>query len=235
LNDKILSKVIGTEFESHIQFEGDKPWLRYDTDDCGPKEQWDVYCGVAESLKQIGLELVEPLVEHDCISGYLKLIEVESVVEVETVIRPSWDEYFIGIAHEVAKRSTCLRRSVGCVVVIDKRMVCTGYNGAPAGIKHCAERGGCMREKLNVPSGERHELCYAAHAEQNALCQASKYGIALEGSTFYITNSPCSLCAKLLINIGVVKIIYADGYPDDLAIQLIEEAEIPLIKFEKKI
>ncbi len=145
--------------------------------------------------------------------------------------RPSWDEYFLEMARLVAKRSTCLRRSVGAVVVKDKRILATGYNGAPRGLKHCIEIG-CMREKLKVPSGERHELCRALHAEQNALIQASLHGVSVKGSILYATNQPCVICAKMLINAGISEIVILEGYPDQLAMDFLKEAKIKVRKYE---
>lgn len=139
--------------------------------------------------------------------------------------RPSWDEYFLEVAQLVAKRSTCLRRNVGAVLVKNKRILATGYNGAPRGLRHCLDIG-CLREKLNIPSGERHELCRALHGEQNALIQASLYGISVEGSTLYATNQPCVICAKMLINAGIKEIVISDGYPDKLAKKFLKEAKI---------
>ena len=124
--------------------------------------------------------------------------------------RPSWDEYFMRIAAEVARRSTCLRRNVGAVLVMEKRILATGYNGAPRGLPHCAETG-CLRELRNVPSGERHELCRGLHAEMNALLQAAAYGIRIFGATLYSTNFPCSLCTKMLINCGVRRIVQSSS------------------------
>ncbi len=143
--------------------------------------------------------------------------------------RPSWDEYFLDVAKLVAKRATCLRRSVGAVLVKDKRILATGYNGAPAGLKHCAEVG-CLRQKLNIPSGQRHELCRALHAEQNALIQASLYGISVKGSTLYSTCQPCLICAKMLINAGIKGIVIASGYPDKLAADFFKQAGIKIKK-----
>jgi len=139
--------------------------------------------------------------------------------------RPSWDEYFLEMARLVSRRATCLRRSVGAVIVKDKRILATGYNGAPSGLKHCAEVG-CLREKLKVPSGERHELCRALHGEQNALIQASLYGISVKGATLYATNQPCIICAKMLINAGIREIFSLDGYPDKMAMEFLKEAGV---------
>jgi len=135
--------------------------------------------------------------------------------------RPSWDEYFMEIAEVVAKRSTCLRRAVGAIAIKDKRILATGYNGQISGAKHCQT---CLRTELNVPSGERQELCRVIHAEQNIVSQAATYGVSLVGSTVYCTNKTCSMCFRLLANTQVVKIIYKDGYPDKIIDMLMEEA-----------
>ncbi len=147
-------------------------------------------------------------------------------------MRPSWNQYFMDIANLVKTRSTCTRRQVGAVVVKDKRILSTGYNGAPTGCTHCTEIG-CLRTKLNIPSGERHELCRALHAEQNAIAQAAQHGITMQGATIYVTAQPCSLCAKVLINAGISKIIYEGDYPDELSLELLGEAKIILEKFVK--
>jgi dCMP deaminase len=139
--------------------------------------------------------------------------------------RPLWDDYFIDITHFVATRSTCLRRHVGAILVREKRILSTGYNGAPAGIEHCLEVG-CLREQLGVPSGERHELCRALHAEQNAIIQAALHGVSIKGSTLYCTNHPCVICSKMLINAGITKIVYQEGYPDDLAREMLLSAGV---------
>ncbi|MFZ5775856.1 MAG: deoxycytidylate deaminase [Thermodesulfobacteriota bacterium] len=143
--------------------------------------------------------------------------------------RPSWDEYFMAITEMVAQRSTCLRRKVGAILVRDKRIVATGYNGAPAKVSHCLDVG-CLREQQGIPSGERHELCRGLHAEQNAIIQAALHGFSIEGSTLYCTNMPCSICSKMLINARIEKIYYKEGYPDTLSSLLMAEAEIPLIQ-----
>jgi dCMP deaminase len=139
--------------------------------------------------------------------------------------RPSWDEYFLEVARLVSKRSTCLRRSVGAVLVKEKKILATGYNGAPSGLKHCLDIG-CIREKLKIPSGERHELCQGLHAEQNVLLQAALYGISTRKSILYITNQPCAICAKMLINAGIKEIVISGGYPDELARRFLKEARI---------
>lgn len=145
--------------------------------------------------------------------------------------RPSWDEYFLQLARQAATRSTCLRRQVGAVLVRDKRILATGYNGAPRGVAHCLDVG-CLREELGIPSGERHELCRAIHAEQNAVIQAALHGVAIEGATLYATVHPCILCAKMLINCGVREIHYLEGYPDDLSKAMLAEAGVKLHKEE---
>jgi dCMP deaminase len=141
--------------------------------------------------------------------------------------RPSWDEYFLSIAQLAASRSTCLRRKVGAVVVKDQRILATGYNGAPRGLKHCEEIG-CLRDKLRIPSGERQELCRGIHAEQNAIVQAATSGVDIRGATLYCTNQPCILCTKLIIGSGLTRVVVAEGYPDALSRDLLKEAKIPL-------
>ena len=150
--------------------------------------------------------------------------------------RPSNDEYFMEMAQLVSSRSTCLRRKVGAVIVKEKRVLSTGYNGSPKGTKHCEELG-CIRVKLNVPSGTRHELCRGVHAEQNAVTQAAYFGVSVDGATIYTTTYPCSMCAKILINAGIKEIIYSEGYADDLSKDLLEEAGIMLREYvpEKKL
>lgn len=142
--------------------------------------------------------------------------------------RPNWTEYFMEMAILTSKRSTCLRRQVGAVIVKDKHIISTGYNGAPKGLAHCEELGGCLREKLNVPSGQRHELCRALHAEQNAIIQAATLGQSIEGATIYITHQPCVICSKMIINAGIKEIIVKEGYPDQLAEEILEEAGLKI-------
>jgi dCMP deaminase len=144
-------------------------------------------------------------------------------------VRPSWHEYFLQLARQAATRSTCLRRQVGAVLVRDKRLLATGYNGAPRNTAHCLDVG-CLREQLGIPSGERQELCRAIHAEQNAIIQAAVHGVAIEGATLYTTLQPCILCAKMLINCGVTEIHYLEGYPDELSAAMLEEAGVTLHK-----
>ncbi len=143
----------------------------------------------------------------------------------EALKRPGWDEYFMQVAEVVSRRSTCIRRNVGAVLVKDKRILATGYNGAPSGLPHCTEVG-CLRDQLGVPSGERTEICRGLHAEQNALIQAAKYGIPVEGSTIYCTLEPCSLCAKMLINAGIVRVVYKEPYVDELSRKLFKESKM---------
>ena len=141
--------------------------------------------------------------------------------------RPAWDDYFMEITRLVATRSTCLRRRVGALLVRDKRILSTGYNGAPRGLRHCLEIG-CLRERLGIPSGERHELCRALHAEQNAIIQAAFHGIRIQGATLYCTNLPCVICTKMIINAGIREIIYGGGYADELSREMLKEARIPI-------
>lgn len=145
--------------------------------------------------------------------------------------RPTWDEYFITIAHQVARRSTCLRRQVGAVLVKDKRLLSTGYNGGPRGLAHCEEVG-CLREQQGIASGQRHEMCRGIHAEQNAIIQAAVHGVAIEGSVLYSTHQPCVLCAKMLLNAGVVEINFAHPYPDPLSESMLEEAGVTVRHIE---
>jgi dCMP deaminase len=145
------------------------------------------------------------------------------------VPRKSWDDYFMSIADLVAERSTCMRRHVGAVIVKDKRIVATGYNGAPSGISHCIDAG-CLREQLKIPAGERHEICRGTHAEQNAIIQAATFGANISDSTIYSTHQPCFICTKMLINAHLTRIIYRQEYPDDLAIRMLKEAGIPFVK-----
>lgn len=139
--------------------------------------------------------------------------------------RPSWDEYFLNIAQLVATRSTCLRRRVGSVLVKDKRILATGYNGAPSLIEHC-DKAGCIREKLKIPSGERHELCRGLHAEQNAFLQAALHGTSLKDASLYSTTQPCIICAKMIINAGIKEIVIKGHYPDKMARDFLQKAKI---------
>ena len=145
-----------------------------------------------------------------------------------TIGRPPWDEYFVQIAREVAKRSTCLRRHVGAVIVKDKRILSTGYNGAPTGFPHCDEAG-CLREQLGIPSGERQEICRGLHAEQNAIIQGALHGVSVSGADIYTTHQPCITCAKMVINAGVKRVVFLESYPDGLARTFLEQAGIDLV------
>jgi dCMP deaminase len=148
-------------------------------------------------------------------------------------VRPDWDTYFMDMAKLAAQRSSCLRRAVGAVLVKERRVLATGYNGVPTGVTHC-EATGCLREKLNVPSGERHELCRGLHAEQNAILQAALHGVSIKESSLYCTNLPCIICAKMLINAGVRRIVYLDGYADVLAGEMLEEVGMELVRMTER-
>ena len=148
-------------------------------------------------------------------------------------MRPSWDEYFVEIARQVATRSTCLRRHVGAVVVRDKRILSTGYNGAPRGLDHC-DVVGCLREQLNIPSGQRQEICRGLHAEQNAIIQAALHGVSIAGSTIYVTHQPCITCAKMIINAGITRVVCTASYPDELARKMLDEAQVELQMWETR-
>ncbi len=141
--------------------------------------------------------------------------------------RPTWDEYFMQICHLVAQRSTCLRRQVGALIVRDKHILTTGYNGTPSGLAHCSEIG-CIRQEQNIPSGTRHELCRGVHAEQNAIIQAAVHGINIQNSILYCTHSPCILCTKMLINAKIERIVVAELYPDELGLEMLEQANIKI-------
>jgi len=143
--------------------------------------------------------------------------------------RPGWDEYFMDIVGLVSRRSTCLRRHVGAVLVKDKRILASGYNGVPTGVRHCLDTG-CLREQLDVPSGERHELCRGLHAEQNAIIQAALHGVSTKNAVIYCTNHPCIICSKMIINAGIVGIVYLEGYSDNLAGEMLREAGIKVSK-----
>lgn len=147
--------------------------------------------------------------------------------------RPTWDEYFMEMASVAAKRSTCLRRSVGAVIVKNKQILASGYNGTPMGLPHCEEVG-CLREQLKVPSGKCHELCRGVHAEQNAITQAAYHGVSVKGATLYCTHQPCVVCTKMLINAGIERIVYANPYPDELAQEMMGQSKIHIEIFGEK-
>ena len=145
-----------------------------------------------------------------------------------------WDERMMGMAKLVSTWSSCYKvnRKVGAVIVKDKRILTTGYNGAGSGISSCVDRGYCLREQMNIPSGTRHEICYAVHAEQNAIIQAAKLGVSVQGATLYCTHQPCSICAKMIINSGIARVVFDEGYPDDFSIKMFNEAGVQVDKFE---
>ncbi len=146
--------------------------------------------------------------------------------------RPDWNEYFMEMAELAAKRATCLRRKVGAVLVKNKKVLATGYNGAPMNIEHC-ESTGCLREKMEVPSGERHEICRGVHAEQNLVAQAAIHGVKTEDSIVYCTHQPCIICTKILINAGVKKIYFKNSYSDKFAEKLLNQSNVKFIKYEE--
>lgn len=145
-----------------------------------------------------------------------------------------WDDRFMQIAQLVATWSSCFQpnRHIGAIIVKDKRILTTGYNGAPENISTCVERGECIRRKENIPSGTRQEYCYAVHAEQNAIIQASRLGVSIKGATMYCTHQPCVICARMIINSGIVRLVYKEGYPDEFALKLFEEAGITVERTE---
>ena len=142
------------------------------------------------------------------------------------------ENYYLDIAETVLERSTCLRRCYGAIIVKNDEIVSTGYNGAPQGVKPCVERGECLRRKLGIPSGTRAEVCYAVHAEQNAIIQAAKLGVSIDGATLYCTHQPCVICAKMIVNSGIKRVVYQEGYPDDFTLELFAEAGIQLERFQ---
>ena len=147
-----------------------------------------------------------------------------------------WDKRFMEVANLVSTWASCYQkdRKIGAVIVKDKRILTTGYNGAPAGVKTCVERGECLRKKLGIESGTRHELCYAIHAEQNAIIQAAKLGVSIEGATLYCTHQPCIICAKMIVNSGIVRIVYEKGYPDEFSREIIRESGVLLERFTEE-
>lgn len=145
-----------------------------------------------------------------------------------------WDARFMDMAKTIASWSSCYRagRQIGAVIVKNKRILTTGYNGAPAGVLSCVEKGECMRDKLSIPSGTRHELCYAIHAEQNAIIQAAKLGVSIEGATLYCTHQPCVICAKIIVNAGISRVVYAEGYPDEFSLEIFKLAGVELLQYK---
>lgn len=148
--------------------------------------------------------------------------------------RIDWDDYFMEMAELASKRATCIRRKVGAILVRDNQVLSTGYNGAPRGLENCCDLNECLRQTLNVPSGEKHELCRAVHAENNAITQCAVNGVSCKGATLYVTTSPCVMCLKQIINAGIVKIIASDAYPDELSQKMLKESNIEFIQYIKK-
>lgn len=144
-----------------------------------------------------------------------------------------WDHRFMELAQTIGTWSSCFQnnRQIGAVIVRDKRILTTGYNGAPAGLKSCKDKGECMRRRLCIPSGTQHELCYAIHAEQNAIIQAAKIGVMIEGATLYCTHQPCVICAKMIVNAGIARVVYGEGYPDAFAMEIFQEAGVSVEKY----
>ena len=148
----------------------------------------------------------------------------------EKPIFDKWDKRFMQMAWVISGWASCYQpdRKIGAVIVKDKRILTTGYNGAPAGIKTCVERGECLRKKLGIPSGTKHEICYAIHAEQNAIIQAAKLGVSIDGATLYCTHQPCVICAKMIVNSGIRRVVYEQGYPDEFSRQILAEGNVLL-------
>ena len=144
-----------------------------------------------------------------------------------------WDKRFMEMAYVIAGWASCYQenRKIGAVIVKNKRIMTTGYNGAPAGVKTCVERGECLRRKMNIPSGQRQELCYAVHAEQNAIIQAAKLGVSIDGATLYCTHQPCVMCAKMIVNSGIVRVVYQEGYPDEFSLEILKEGGVLLERY----
>lgn len=145
-----------------------------------------------------------------------------------------WDDRFMEMAYLIASWASCYKenRKIGCVIVKNKRIMTTGYNGAPAGVRTCVERGECLREKMGIPSGTKQELCYATHAEQNAIIQAARLGVSIDGATLYCTHQPCAICAKMIVNAGIARVVYNEGYPDAFAVEMLNEGSVKLEKYE---
>ena len=172
------------------------------------------------------------MIRADRDQGHFRIMEGKKPEEKpieNTDGRPEWDDYFLDIVGLVAKRATCLRRQVGAALVRDRRILSTGYNGAPSGLRHCLSIG-CLREQQHIPSGERHELCRGLHAEQNAIIQAALHGVSVKGATLYCTNHPCIICAKMIINAGIARIVVKGDYRDGLAEEMLAESQIEVIR-----
>lgn len=149
--------------------------------------------------------------------------------------RPNWDEYFTEMASLVATRSNCVSRKVGAVITVDNQIVSTGYNGAPKGLKHCVDNGGCLRKLNNIESGTRQEICRAVHAEQNAIISAAIKGVSIKGGTLYVNTYPCSICTRMLINAEIKRIVYDSEYSDPLSKEMLDESNIEVVKYKKKV
>ena len=147
--------------------------------------------------------------------------------------RMSWTDYFMRITYLVAERSTCTRRKVGAIAVRDKRILATGYNGAPSDTPHCLDVG-CLREQLGVPSGQRHEICRGLHAEQNVIIQAALHGVSIKGADIYCTTQPCLICTKMLINAQVRNVYFTESYPDELSSHMVAEAGVNFVELDHR-
>ena len=151
----------------------------------------------------------------------------------DNYVRPDWDEYFMEITDVVAKRSNCVSRKVGALITVDNQIVSTGYNGAPKGLHHCVDAGGCLRKLNHIESGTRQEVCRAVHAEQNAIISAAVKGVSIKGGTLYVNTYPCSICTRMIINAEIKRIVYDSDYSDELSKEMLEESKIKVIKFKR--
>jgi dCMP deaminase len=158
----------------------------------------------------------------------IKIEPYATQAELKAASQKKWDERFMQVAELVGTWSSCFQpnRQVGAVIARDKRILTTGYNGAGSGIVSCAEKEECLRRKRGIPSGTQHEICYAVHAEQNAVIQAAKIGLSVDGATLYCTHQPCVICAKIVINSGIRRVVYKAGYPDEFSLMLFKEAGV---------
>lgn len=198
------------------------------------KESWKIDKEMMNRMKQLSdFVIINNVVDiHDKLNKFYN--DLKKHFGILRIERPSWDEYFMTITYLVRERATCLRRKVGAIAVKDKRILATGYNGAPMGMKHCDELGGCLRDKLNIPSGERIEISRAVHAEQNVVAQAARFGIPLDGATIYVTNFPCVTCSKILIDAGIKEIVFAEDYNDWLSKEMLKDSKIKVRQFKLK-
>ncbi|MFY9177520.1 MAG: dCMP deaminase family protein [Caldicoprobacterales bacterium] len=147
-----------------------------------------------------------------------------------------WDKRFMDMVKLISEWSSCYQhnRKIGAIIVKDKRILTTGYNGAPSGYPSCVERGECIRRIRDIPSGTKHEYCYAIHAEQNAIIQAAKLGVSIDGATLYCTHQPCVICAKLIVNSGIIRVVYKEPYPDSLAVEILVNSGVSLEQYMEK-